>query len=63
MVKHVKSTPLCWIEALDRSAAEVAAGQTVPIEPVLDELRASAERLEARLAATPSRKKSAGKIG
>ena len=43
-----RTAPAAWTEALDRSAAEIAAGQTVPLAPVLDELRARADRLEAR---------------
>lgn len=41
------SVPAGWLESLGRSKAELAAGQTVPLMPVLDRLRASAERLEA----------------
>lgn len=40
-----------WAEALKDSAADIAAGRIVPLAPILEELRASAERLEARLAA------------
>jgi hypothetical protein len=43
-----RAPPAAWIEALDRSAAEIAEGQTVPLGPILDALRASAERLEGR---------------
>ncbi len=50
MNKHVNSAPSAWMEDLDRNAAEIAAGQTVPIAPVLHELWASAERLEAGMA-------------
>lgn len=32
---------------LDRSEAQIHAGQTVPLAPLLDELRALADRLEA----------------
>lgn len=39
--------PQHWVDALDRSAAEIAAGRTVPIEPVLDRLRASIARMRA----------------
>jgi hypothetical protein len=40
--------PPTWLaDALDRSEAQVAAGQTVPLEPVLDRLRASIGRLQA----------------
>jgi hypothetical protein len=40
--------PPGWLEALAESEAELAAGQTVPLAPVLAELRASAARLEAQ---------------
>jgi hypothetical protein len=48
--------PLGWIESLERSRAQIEAGQTVPLEPVLDRLRTSAARMEARLAKRPARK-------
>lgn len=38
--------PAEWIESLERSKAQIAAGQTVPLMPLLEQLRASAERLE-----------------
>lgn len=41
--------PEGWREILLQSKAEIAAGQTVPLQPVLDRLRATAERLEAKL--------------
>lgn len=41
------SAPAGWLESLARSKAQIAAGQTVPLLPLLDRLRASAERLEA----------------
>jgi hypothetical protein len=34
------------VESLDRSEAQIAAGQTVPLEPVLDRLRASIARIK-----------------
>ena len=37
--------PAGWRESLERSKAQIAGGQTVPLLPVLDRLRASAERL------------------
>jgi len=41
-------TPPTWIvESLERSEAQIAAGQTVPLEPVLDRLRASIARMKA----------------
>jgi len=39
--------PAAWQASLARSKAQIAAGQSVPLLPVLDRLRASAERLEA----------------
>lgn len=43
--------PAEWIEALRRSDADLAAGRLVPGSVVLAELRASVERLEAKLTA------------
>jgi len=42
-----RAAPTKWLESLARSKAEIAAGQTVPLLPILDRLRASADRLEA----------------
>jgi hypothetical protein len=40
--------PPSWIiESLERSEAQIAAGQTVPLEPVLDRIRASIARMSA----------------
>ena len=39
-------TPAGWVETLARSQAQIAAGQTVPLLPTLDRLRASAEQLK-----------------
>ena len=47
--------PAGWLEAMDESDAQLAAGQTVPLEPLLDELRRAAEQLEAELADRPER--------
>jgi hypothetical protein len=41
------TTPIAWAESLVRSKTQIAAGYTVPLLPVLDRLRATAERLEA----------------
>lgn len=39
--------PPGWVtEALKRSEAEIEAGQAVPLEPVLDRLRASIARMK-----------------
>jgi len=40
------TAPAHWLESLARSKAQIAAGETVPLLPVLDALRAAAERLE-----------------
>ena len=46
-------TPPGWVtEALDRSETQIASGQTVPLEPVLDRLRASIARMTAGKALT-----------
>jgi hypothetical protein len=46
----LKTTPPGWlIEALDRSEAQIASGQTVPLEPVLDRLKASIARMSAQV--------------
>jgi hypothetical protein len=42
-----KLPPSWMLESLDRSEAQIAAGQTVPLEPVLDRLRASIARMKA----------------
>ena len=41
-----------WQESLVRSKAQIAAGESVPLLPILDRLRASAERLEAQQGVT-----------
>jgi hypothetical protein len=42
-----EKTPPGWIaEALERSEAQIESGQTVPLEPVLDRLRASITRMK-----------------
>jgi hypothetical protein len=43
------SAPAGWLESLARSKAQIAAGEQVPLLPVLERLRATAERLEAAL--------------
>ncbi len=45
--------PADWRESLERAKAQIAAGQAVPLLPVLDRLRATAERLEAEMGTTP----------
>jgi hypothetical protein len=44
--------PNGWRESLARSQAQIAAGQSVPLLPVLDRLRATAERIEAEQGVT-----------
>jgi len=48
----VAPAPAGWRESLKRSKAEIAAGAAVPLLPVLDRLRAAAERLEAEQGVT-----------
>lgn len=43
------------IAALEESEAQIAAGQTVPLEQVLEQLRVDAELIEARLRAKAAR--------
>jgi|HubBroStandDraft_1064217.scaffolds.fasta_scaffold32642_2 hypothetical protein len=52
------SAPAGWLEILEESEAELAAGLTVPGEVVRQMLRDSLTRLEARHDATPRRKSS-----
>jgi hypothetical protein len=51
----VDKTPPGWlVESLERSEAQIAAGETVPLEPVLDRLRASIARMrDKRVKAEP----------
>lgn len=49
--------PPGWEESLERSKAQIAAGQIVPLLPILDWLRASAERLEAEMGVNPDEAK------
>ncbi len=43
----VQSPHAGWLQSLARGKAQIASGETVPLLPILDRLRASAERLEA----------------
>ena len=45
-VEH-NSVPADWTESLDRSMAQIAKGQTVPVELVLQRLRKSLAHMEA----------------
>ena len=47
------AAPVEWLKSLARSKAQIAAGQTVLLLPILDRLRASAERLEAEQGTSP----------
>ena len=43
----IDKTPPTWLtEALDRSESQIAAGETVPLEPVLEKVRASIGRMQ-----------------
>lgn len=46
--RQTAEAPAGWLEALARSEAQIAAGQTMPLEPVLNRLRASIARMKAR---------------
>ena len=45
-----RPVPAGWLETLERSEADLAAGRTVPLEPVLARLRQSIKRMQARQA-------------
>ncbi len=47
---ETRKAPAGWLEALERSEAQLARGETVPLEPVLDLMRASIARMEAKRA-------------
>jgi hypothetical protein len=42
--------PTWLVQSLERSKAQIAAGETVPLEPALDWLRASIARMETKRA-------------
>ena len=48
--------PADWIEALDRSKAEVESGQAVPLEPVLQGLRDSLARMDTQKPASAAKR-------
>jgi hypothetical protein len=52
MEKQPDNAPSAWLEILEESEAELAAGLTVPRETVHRELQESIARLEAKAAAT-----------
>jgi len=45
-----QAPPKGWIDSLLRAKAQIAAGDTVPMGPALERLRAGVERMEARRA-------------
>jgi len=47
-VERHNTAPPAWVDSLDRSKAQIDAGQTVPVEPVLQRLRESLARMEAK---------------
>ena len=50
-----KTPPVWLVESLERSEAQIAAGQMVPLEPVLDQLRASIARIRGKRRQTEPR--------
>ena len=53
MIDPVPSpSPAGWRESLARSKTQISAGEGVPLLPILDRLRASAERLESEQGVT-----------
>lgn len=57
---HRIEAPTEWAEALARSDAEFAAGQTVPAEAVHERIRNAIARIEAKRAARLRRKSASG---
>jgi hypothetical protein len=47
--------PACWLDALDQSQAELAAGETVSSADVLRDLHEGIARIEAKILARPTR--------
>jgi len=44
----IDKAPPDWLsKSLERSEAQIAAGETVPLDPVLDRLRAGIDRMKA----------------
>jgi hypothetical protein len=52
VIKATAAAPVGWRDSLERSKAQIAAGKTVPLLPVLDRLRAAAELIEAERGVT-----------
>jgi len=58
MDEHTAPPPPDWlVKSLERSQSQIAAGESVPLEPFLDDLRASIARMKAKRAAKPARPK------
>jgi hypothetical protein len=53
---HRTEAPAEWLEALARSDAELAAGQTVPAEAVHQRIRDAIARIEGKRTGAPRRK-------
>jgi hypothetical protein len=53
MDEFTRPAPPGWIDALERSKAQIEAAETVPLEPFLDELRDSIARMKKRREAKP----------
>ena len=51
----IPEPPESWVTSLAKSKIQLAAGDTLPLEPVLQRLRASAERMETRVARAKTR--------
>jgi len=49
-LENPPTVPAGWLESLERSEAQLARGETVPLEPVLELMRASIARMEAKRA-------------
>jgi hypothetical protein len=49
---ETREAPAEWIESLEISEAQLARGETVPLDPVLERLRATIARMEARRSGT-----------
>jgi hypothetical protein len=47
---ETRKAPAGWLESLERSEAQLARGETVPLEPVLELMRASIARMEGKRA-------------
>lgn len=52
--------PAAWQDSLARSIAQAERGESVPLEPVLERLRVSIERMKRRLATEEAK---AGRLG